>query len=140
MFRGNLDLKEGGIYSFFLLGESKSLDTLFIKDIITNYTDSSAGIRFINLRIGSQPMTVNLKGTYPSQSEFTSLGFKQFTGFKQYNGKKGAPTRYTFEIRDQTSGNILSTYNWTYTRGRNNTIVIAGVDGGSVTVFKLNHY
>src|ERR1700722_15193524 len=37
----------GGIYSFYLLGQAGSYDTLFMQDQLPVYSDSSAGVRFI---------------------------------------------------------------------------------------------
>ena len=143
LFRGNLDLKGGGIYSFFITGQVKAVDTLFIQDNIPSYQDSVAGIRFINLSPGSQPISINLKGNSSTQTEFSSLSYKQPSSFKTYSATNGL-TKYNFEIRDQSSGNLLISYAWPLVLRKNQTIIICGSenpsDASPVGVFLVNNY
>ena len=145
LFNGTLNLLAGGIYSFFLSGDTTKADTLFVQDNIPYHADSAVGVRFVNLSSGSQPISVNLAGNLPTQTEFSGLGYRQASSFKTYVANSSiAGDQYVFEIRDQASGNLLSTYTWYYTRYKNNTLVISGSeDPASSTplqVFSVNNY
>jgi len=82
------DLKPSGIYSLYLLNESSKSSTLFLEDTIPVHSDSTAGVRFINLSEGSQPMTVNID-TSPSQTEFGNVGYKEITAFTTIGKESG---------------------------------------------------
>ena len=142
-FRGDLDLKSGGTFSFFIAGELKDVDTLLLQDVLPTHQDSSGGVRFINLSTNSQPMSVNLAGNDPSQTEFSGLAYKQASSFKAYTSDL-TTNSYTFEIRDQSSGNLLTTFYWTTTLRQNNTLVISGSEDPAsstpIQVFQVNHY
>src|SRR5450631_4218657 len=58
IFSGTLNLEAGRIYSLYLAGHAKHVDTLFMQDVIPTYGDSSAGVRFINLSAGSAPVNI----------------------------------------------------------------------------------
>lgn len=144
LFSGTLDLAAGSIYSFFLSGDTTKADTLLVQDHIPYYSDSTVGVRFVNLSTGSQPISVNLVGNAASQTEFSGLGYRQISSFKSYPATLNVGGLYTFEVRDQASGNLLYTYTWSYTVFRNNTLVISGSeDPASSTplmVFAVNNY
>jgi hypothetical protein len=141
LFNGTLDLMNGGIYSFFLAGDTSSPDTMLIKDNIPTYTDSSAGVRFVNLSTGSLPMSVNIQGNSPTQMEFSALGYKGVSSFNKYLANSGEQGEYTFEVRDQGTGNLLTTFTWYYTLFRNNTLVISGSEAlGAIQILQVNNY
>lgn len=144
LFNGTLNLTAGGIYSFFLSGDTTKADALLVQDQIPYHADSSVGIRFINLSPGSQAISVNLAGNDPTQTEFSGLGYQQISAFKTYPAGSNVGGSYTFEIRDQASGNLLGSYGWGYTLYKNNTIVISGSEDPAsstpFTVFSVNNY
>lgn len=144
MFNGTLNLNAGTIYSFFLAGDTTKPDTLFTRDNIPAYKDSSAGVRFVNLSPGSHAISISLDGNPPSQTEFGPLNYKEISTFKKYTATSSMPGYYTFDIIDQASGTILTTYTWNYAQRKNNTIVIAGSEDPSsstpLNLFQVNHY
>ncbi|HTI11736.1 MAG TPA: DUF4397 domain-containing protein [Puia sp.] len=145
LFNGTLSLEAGGIYSFFLSGDTTKADTLLVQDHIPVYSDSSAGVRFVNLSSGSQPFNVTLVGNDPSQTEFSGLGYRQISSFKSYIANSSVVgNRYTFVIRDQATGDSLMKFAWNYPRFKNNTLVIAGMKDSvgvkALKVFSVNNY
>jgi hypothetical protein len=143
-YSGTVDLKAGGIYSMYVLSGSPKGDVLLLEDTIPVYTDSAAGIRFINLSPDSGPITVNLQGNNPSQMEFIDLTYKQISPFKGYNATSQSGGVYNFEIWSKTSQTLLANFSWYFRLQKNNTIVIAGsTDPSSSTplnVFQVNNY
>lgn len=143
-FSGSIDIKAGGIYSLFLTGQEKAIDSVLTQDVIPVYTDSMAGVRFINLSTGSSPISVNLKGNPPTQTEFSDLAYKKASSFKAYSARKNTPTSYSFEVRNQTTGDLLTTFVWRYVRYKNNTLVITGSNDPAAqvsnTVFQIKNY
>jgi hypothetical protein len=83
LFNLTLDLKQGAIYTLFLTGTLTNPDTLFTTDTPPYHppTDSTLGIRFVNLSPGSTPVSVNIAGN-ANGSEVSSLPFKGITGYK----------------------------------------------------------
>ena len=145
LFNGTLNLASGGMFSFFLSGDTTKIDTLFVQDNIPYHPDSTTGVRFVNLSAGSQPISVTLLGKDPTQTEFIGLGYRQISSFKSYTANSSvAGKNYTFVIRDQTTGDSLTQFTWNYPVFRNNTLVISGSeDPASSTplqVFAVNHY
>ena len=146
LFGGVLHLSAGGIYSFFLSGDSTKTDTMLVVDNIPYYTDSSAGVRFVNLMPASQPITINITGNTASQVEFGPLGYRTISAFKKYLANSTVQgSSYSFDIRDQASGNVLTTFTWSYTFGKNNTLVVYGSEDptsplGAPQVFQTNNF
>lgn len=147
LWAGNLYLPQGSIHTLFLSGDTVSVDTLLTTDIIPYYSnsDSVAGVRFVNLSKGSLPMTVDLQGNPPTQFEFSNLGYRQISNFKQYNASSNAPQAgYTFEIRDQESGTLLTTISWSYLVFMNTTIVVDGSENPAtltpIQAFQVNNF
>lgn len=142
LFQGNFDLKPGEIYSLFISGQAKALDTIFVRDVIPFYGDSSAGVRFVNLSDGKLPVTVNLEGN-SSSNEFSNIAYRDVTPFKTYSAAGGISS-YNFEIRDQASGDLLTTFTWNVSVYHNHTLVMTGsTDSASTTpftVFAVNNY
>lgn len=110
LFNLVLDLPIGSIHSLFLTGTVSAPDTIFTTDLLPYYpaTDSSMGIRFVNLSPGSAPITVNLQGQ-ANGSEAGSLPFKGISGFKNYKVDNGLFDGYVFEFRDAASGTLIAT-------------------------------
>lgn len=128
VWRGTFNFQRGSIHTLFLSGDTTSVDTLLSTDLIPYYpvSDSVAGIRIVNLIWGSQPLSVNLAGNLPTQTEFSPIGYRQISGFNQYSANSTAGGSYSFEIRDQASDSLLTTYQWSYTLFKNQTLVIIG--------------
>jgi hypothetical protein len=144
VWESTLNLKVGGIYSLYLSGQGGVPDTLFLRDTIPTYTDSSVGARFINLSSGGGPISVNLQGNYPNQNEFSNLSYQQVTPFKTYSGLSSVGGAYNFEIRDQASGYLVYTFQWNFTIFKNNTLVICGSEvpnsSTPISVFAVNNF
>ena len=132
----------GGVYSLFLAGQSPIVDTLFVTDAIPYRSDSSAGVRFINLSVNSSPVSINILGN-PNGSEVASLPYKTITDFKTYPARSANGT-YKFEVRDATSGALLVTYSLSTPRFNNVTLVLKGLLGGSgstvLGIQRVNNY
>jgi len=143
LYKGTFDTSPGSVYSFFIAGDVLKPDTLWVRDVVPFYSDSSAGVRFVNLSQSSGPISINLEGNPPSQNEFDGLRFRQISSFKKYAAGANMPGAYTFEIRDQASNDLLTTVTWEYTRFRNTTYVISGptVSGGDPPfLFSYNNF
>lgn len=112
MFNGVLNLSAGGLYSLFITGKDTTApDYLLVRDTVPLHTDSTTGIRFVNLSTNSSPVSVDIRGQ-ANGSEVSSLSYKAITGFKSY-AATSAISRYTFEFRDMASGNLLASYTLT---------------------------
>ncbi|MBO9572665.1 MAG: hypothetical protein J7497_10740 [Chitinophagaceae bacterium] len=129
------------VYSLFLCGTPDAVDGITIKENIPYRTDSTAGIRFINLAPESQPLSITLAAS-PTVNEVTDLSYKNITEFKTYAGLYNS--EYTFEIRDATTAapaDPLATFSLSAAqvpRFANITLVIRQ-NGTSVAVFRVNN-
>ena len=127
----------GEVYSLFLAGTPAAIDAITIKETIPYRTDSTAGIRFINLANNNGALNISLSTT-PTINEVTGLAYKLFTEFKSYPGLyNSAPT---FQIKN-AAGTVLTTFAFTATtvpRFSNVTLVIRQ-NGTGVGVFRVNN-
>lgn len=157
-FSGILNLPVGSIQTLFLAGTLTNPDTLLTTDHPPYHpaSDSSVGIRFVNLSPGSNPVSVNIQGN-SNGSEVTSLAYKGVTVFKNYPAG-AAVIGYTFEFRDISTGVLLGTSNITAVSSipggaiglnrmlyRNYTFVLDGLPGVTTgptaqTVFRTNNF
>lgn len=142
VYHGNVNAVNGGIYSFYVAGQTGSYQTILQKDNLPNLgTDSVAGARFINLSPDSAPLNISLQGG--SGNEFSSLAYKSITAFKKYSANTAVMNNggYNFNITD-ANGNVLTTFNWVPALfNRSNTLVITGLAGnGTVSVFAVNNF
>jgi len=135
---GILNMQPGKIYSFYLTGQKGRIDTLFQQDLIPVYTDSTVGVRFVNLSPDSKPVSINRTGS--ASKEVVNLGYKQISTFKNYSGATDVGGAYEFEIRDQQTDNVLATFVWYYTLQKCNTIVIGGLSNSGISVFQVNNF
>jgi hypothetical protein len=141
LFNLTLNLPAGSTHTLFLTGTVTSPDTLFTTDTLPYYpaSDSSLGVRFVNLSQGSAPISVNVKGL-ANGSEVGSLSYKSITGFKKYPATSNVSS-YVFEIRDVASGNLIISYtldkiNLAYNNARrfkNFTVALVGTPGDAVS-------
>jgi len=141
IFNGNIALQSGAIYSFFLSGDTAHADTLLVKDEIPYYADSSAGVRFVNLSVGGKALTINLTSD-TTLTPVATLGYRQLSGFLKYPANMAVGGSYSFDIRDQATGDLLASCSWSYPRFKNSTIVIAGSTdpSGTLNPFTVNNY
>jgi hypothetical protein len=145
LISGSIDLKAGGIYSLYLAGQNgKAVDTVFMQDLIPAYNDSVSGVRIINLSVDAGKISANLVGNPVGQNEFSDLGYKQISTFKTYSAMSNIPGYYTFEIRDQTTGDLLTSFDWSYTVFKNSTLVLCGSKDPAapspISVFQVNNF
>ncbi|WP_343306645.1 hypothetical protein AAHN97_05975 [Chitinophaga niabensis] len=110
LFNLDLQLKPGTINTLFLTGTKTAPDTLLTTDVIPYYpaSDSSLGIRFVNLSTGSAPVSVNITGL-ANGSEAAGISYKAITGFKKYPAPAGL-SQYNFEFRNAATGELLGSY------------------------------
>ncbi|OQP52831.1 hypothetical protein A4H97_24345 [Niastella yeongjuensis] len=145
IYDSEIDVAAGGIYSLFFAGDTSKPEAVFTRDEIPIYSDSTAGVRFINLSPASGPIKINVKGTAISKPDFSDIGYKQISDFKPYLATAAITgNRYIFEIRDQANDSLLVTYTWSYTRFKNNTLVFSGaVNTGkpvALKIFQVKNY
>lgn len=154
LWSGTLNIVNNTINSLFLVGpDSLHIDTLLTVDnpIPHPVADSNMGIRFVNLSPGSNPVSVDLAGNAPG-SIASNLSYKGLTSFADYPINAQAPSSYTFEFRDATSGNVLATYRITQLlngangstrtnnyRYRNFTICLYGLPNGQSAMLVDNY-
>ena len=138
LLNGNLDLAPGKIYSFFLAGDTTKPDTLLVQDDLPLFSDSAAGLRLVNLMPDGIGIKANIRGNATTQTEFGSLNYRQASPFKKYAANSSVSgATYLFEIRN-ASDSLLTTYAWSYTQYKNNTLVLSGsAVKGSGTAFKF---
>jgi hypothetical protein len=136
-FNGSLIANQGEVYSLFLAGIATSVDTVLIKENIPYRTDSTAGIRFINLASNNGALNIT-QSTTPTVNEVTGLGYKSYTEFKSYPGLyNSAPT---FQVR-KADGTLLTSFAFTTStvpRFANVTLVIRQ-NGTGVAVFMVKN-
>jgi hypothetical protein len=109
MFHGMLNFSTGDIYSLFITGkDTSSPDYLFVQDTIIQRTDSTAGIRFVNLSTSSNAVSIDIQGQANGRV-VPSLAYKAITGFLSFP-TTSAISSYTFEFRDAVSGDLLASY------------------------------
>jgi hypothetical protein len=129
---------EGSVYSLFLAGQSPNVSGVVIKDDIPFHTDSTCGVRIINLVPNSTPLNISLSNS-PAVNEVSDLGFQQYTDFKIYPAK-ASNVSYTFQIRKASDNTILFNYSLPTPRFMNVTLVIRGIIQGSITRVNNDRY
>ena len=136
-----LTTNSGEVYSLFLGGTPLQVDAILVKDNIPVRTDSSAGIRFINLSPNSAPLNITLSIS-PTVNQISNLAYKQYSEFKSYPSLYNST--YTFQIRDASTAAPASpraTFSLsasTVPRFANITLVIRQ-NGSGVAVFRVNN-
>jgi len=121
----------GNIYSYFIAGSAGG-DVVTSKDQIPIRTDSTFGVRFINLSYNSTTVNVVLSSS-PNTNEFSNISYKTLTDFKGYAATYLDPPTYTFEVTDP-DGNILASTDVNRSNilvQKNITLVFSGEIGGS---------
>ena len=109
MFDGSLSFAAGSLYSLFITGaDTSNPDFVFVQDTVAQRTDSTVGVRFVNLSTGSNPVSVDIKGQ-ANGSVVPVLAYKGITGFMSFP-TTSAISSYIFEFRDAGSGSLLASY------------------------------
>ena len=137
-----LNLPINTIHTLFLMGTPQNADYMLTTDQLPYHapSDSTMGLRFVNIAQGTGSVTVNIAGQ-ANGSEVADLAYKGVTSFKNYNAGS-AVSSYTFEFRDKASGTLLgscvvdgvnidgSTGVPNIRRYRNYTLALLGAPGG----------
>lgn len=149
------DLQQSGIYSLFLFHEKSNAASVLAKESMPqiNRRDSSTHLRFANFS-ETQSISVNIKGE--SEGSFVAnLPFKSMSEFVELEANVSVQD-YIFEIRDQATGNLLTSFtttgvnpnnnfpgavnNWIF---KSNTLVFTGKPGAvfpnNQTITVMNH-
>jgi hypothetical protein len=109
MFDGSLSFAVGSLYSLFITGaDTSNPDFVFVQDTVAQRTDSTAGIRFVNLSAGSNPVSIDIQGQAIGGA-VSSLAYKGITSFMSFPATS-AISSYVFEFRDAASGGLLASY------------------------------
>jgi hypothetical protein len=98
-------LYDGDIYTLFLGGTPVAIDAILVKEAISYRTDSTAGIRFVNLSPNSQAVNVTLS-TSSTVNEFGNVAYKGITDFKSYSALS-TNTSYIFQVRSASTPNTV---------------------------------
>ena len=99
------------VYSLFLGGTVANKEAILIKENIPYRTDSTAGIRFINLAENKPSVNITLS-TLTTVNEVSALAYKSYTEFKSYAGLYNSA--YTFQVRDAANPTtVLATFSLT---------------------------
>jgi len=144
IYKETLSFMPGYIYSLFMAGDTIKPDVLLSQDTIPLFNDSSVGVRFVNLSIDKTPLSIAIEGNVSPEPEFSSMQYLKISSFKKYSANSLIPGNYTFEVRDDLTGDVLTTFTWTYVVSKSNTLVISGSkDPNSstpMTIFPVNNY
>lgn len=153
LFDLNLQIGKGSINSLFLTGTVSHPDYLLDVAVPSyhNKTDSTFGVRFINLSYQSKPVNVYVIGD-GERKEVEALAYKGVTSYKNYGALAKTGT-YTFEFRDQETQQVLAVYTllgagkgtenlWRY---RDFTLALIGIPGAADPLqqqktFMINNY
>jgi|GEM_PF-860406 len=142
-YNNTIQTVNGHVYSLFLSGNSpSSIDATLVEEKFSPYyTDSTIGVRLINLSPNSSSLHVTLASS-SGASEFADVAYKQITAFKKYPLPSVIPAgSVSFQIRD-TGNTVLTTYTLptnpyagfpnisvNLSRNRNITLVVKGLAG-----------
>lgn len=147
-FNKRFNFSFGDFYSIFLAGQFPTIDTVIIKEDIPIRTDSSFGIRFINLSPNAPAVNITLS-TSTSINEFTNIGYKTATTFKTYPAKFTSPASFTFQVRNAASNVLITSTTITgaslttgIPRFHDITLILRGLIGGTpaVGLTRINHF
>jgi hypothetical protein len=129
--------EERGAYSLFLAGQSSNVTGILLQENFPYHSDSTCGVRFINLSPNSPAINITLTAT-PTVNEVSSLAYLQNTDFKIYPAK-ASNASYSFQIRKASDNSLLLTVPLATPRFANVTLVIRGLVGSSLGFFRVNN-
>jgi len=137
--QNKFNAEDRAVYSLFLCGIPGATEGILQKETIPYRTDSTTGIRFINLAPSSTPLNITLS-TSTTVNEVANLGYKQMTEFKSYPGLYNSA--FTFQVRAANNPNVVLASQAftaaTVPRFANITLVIRQ-NGTGVAVFRVNN-
>jgi hypothetical protein len=108
VWRGDLSLQRGNIYSLFLYSGAQQAETLLIEEKLPGFSkDSITYVRFANMSNG-QPVSVNIQGR-PHGSLISQLDFKTVSAFIPIPADKSVAD-YVFEVRDAATEELLAAF------------------------------
>lgn len=144
----SVSVAEKDIFTLFLAGVPGAVESLLVKEDLSTRTDSTMGVRFINLSPNSPAVNVTL-ATSTTINEFENIGYKGITEFKTYPADK-VNSAYTFEVRFVNDPNVViasltmsGTNVPTYVPVfKNVTLVLVGLVGGApaLGLTRVNYY
>jgi hypothetical protein len=135
------------IYTLFLAGPVGAVEPVLIKENLPAHTDSSFGIRFINLSPGS-PAIKFTRSTTPTVAETGNLNYKDIADFKTYPALSVNST-YTFQARNATTDALIASITLAgasiatgLPRFNNITLALRGVVGGTPApgISRINNF
>lgn len=119
------------VYSLFLCGTPTAVEGIVVKETIPQWTDTIAGIRFVNLSPNSTGINITRPST-PTVNVVANLQYKAMTDFIGFPA--GANVADTFQFRNASTNALLSTVTFTKAsipRFRNMSLVFRGIVGGT---------
>lgn len=135
--------QNGEVHSLYVFGDTLNPQGMLVKETIPYRTDSTAGIRFINLSPNTADKALNISlASAPGENEVSNLAYKQYTQFKSYPSLYNSS--YEFEIRNDTSAapkTPLATFSLLSSevpRFANITLVIHQA-GTGLSIFRVNN-
>lgn len=131
----------GDAYSLFMHGRPESVSGLLVKDEIPVRTDSTTGIRFVNLSPNSNGFRINISGE-PIGSSVDNLPYKGVSDFISFPAKSSNQD-YLIEVYDAVTNELLTVfYYYDIARLKNITLVIRGLvyEDPGVEAIRINHY
>jgi len=137
IFAGNFNLLAGGVYSLFLAGQLGAVDTVLIHELIPRYSDSSCGVRFINLVYNGNPIFIQQTST-PGVAEFPAMSYRQYSTFRQYPADVSHGS-YSFDVVDNITNEVLASYTLSTPYFQNVTLAWIG-DASAPTIVQINNY
>lgn len=138
VYNQSINTRNGGIYTLFLAGQYPgTVEPILVEEDLPLHTDSTTGVRFIHLAAGAPNVSIKLAGG--AKHEFTDLEFKEKSWFLMYPAK-GENAEYIFEIFDNTSGELVTTYTLFTPRFKNVTLAITGNATIGYSVVQVNHF
>ncbi|MBO9573130.1 MAG: hypothetical protein J7497_13145 [Chitinophagaceae bacterium] len=128
-------------FSLFLSGIPGAIESLWVKDNYPVHSDSTFGVRFINLTANSIPVNITL-ATTSTINEFENIGYQQLTEYKTFFANN-ENQNLTFQVRSSADpNNILASLpvSTSAPRFKNITLVFRGDMTGAVGLTRVNNY
>jgi len=141
IFNQAVTFTPGDAYSLFMHGRPENASGLLVKDQIPVRTDSSTGIRFVNLSPNSNGFRINISGA-PIGSAVDNLPYKGISDFISFPAK-ASNQAYNIEVHDAVTNDLLTAfYYYDIARLKNITLVIRGLvnDSPGLELVRINHY
>jgi hypothetical protein len=141
IFNQAVSFARGDVYSLFMHGYPDNVSGLLMKDEILLRTDSTTGVRFVNLSPNSNGFRINISGE-PIGSAVDNLPYKGVSDFISFPAK-ASNQDYNIEVYDAVTNELLTVfYYYDIARLKNITLVIRGLinDSPGLELVRINHY